>query len=450
MGSVCRTWIPCPRSAAPRSRTTGRSAGASPRATSRRSRWPTSGGRARSTAWPSAPSARGRTPRTSPSRPSSRPGPAGPATAPTRVRCPAWLVGRLPGTRSPTPGPAATGSAGRPRQRWRSAQAGPGAGRPPASTRAVADRVLRARRAGPPRPAAARDHRARVLRGPHARPDRRPHRDPARHGQIPHPAHARTPTDQVGGGRCSTARLSSWPSPRSASPCPPTTPRTSSPARRCRAEVASLQRSVDAVAVPQLAAPGPSVPPPPARLGGDRRRDRRRPPPRDPTLLPHRPTPAPLAEDARGPAVPVPAPPAAARRRRGRGRRGGRRRRRRASCNDADGGEAVDRPSRWTRWTTTTRPVRPRWSCATTAPACWRSSSTRPALDDGYYEVWLIEPRRRRTWCRWASPSRAPRRSSCPPTSTSSEFPVVDVSVEPLDGDPTHSGVSVARGELES
>lgn len=28
-------------------------------------------------------------------------------------------------------------------------------------------------------------------------------------------------------------------------------------------------------------------------------------------------------------------------------------------------------------------------------------------------------------------------------------FPLVDVSVEPLDGDPTHSGVSVARGELD-
>ncbi|SEP29898.1 anti-sigma factor [Trujillonella endophytica] len=29
------------------------------------------------------------------------------------------------------------------------------------------------------------------------------------------------------------------------------------------------------------------------------------------------------------------------------------------------------------------------------------------------------------------------------------EFPIVDVSVEPLDGDPTHSGVSIARGQLE-
>jgi hypothetical protein len=29
-----------------------------------------------------------------------------------------------------------------------------------------------------------------------------------------------------------------------------------------------------------------------------------------------------------------------------------------------------------------------------------------------------------------------------------SAYPVVDVSVEPLDGDPAHSGVSVARGSL--
>ncbi|MEX5720966.1 anti-sigma factor domain-containing protein, partial [Geodermatophilus maliterrae] len=30
------------------------------------------------------------------------------------------------------------------------------------------------------------------------------------------------------------------------------------------------------------------------------------------------------------------------------------------------------------------------------------------------------------------------------------EYPVVDVSVEQLDGDPTHSGVSVARGQLDT
>jgi hypothetical protein len=30
------------------------------------------------------------------------------------------------------------------------------------------------------------------------------------------------------------------------------------------------------------------------------------------------------------------------------------------------------------------------------------------------------------------------------------EYPLLDVSVEPLDGDPTHSGVSVARGDLDA
>ena len=30
------------------------------------------------------------------------------------------------------------------------------------------------------------------------------------------------------------------------------------------------------------------------------------------------------------------------------------------------------------------------------------------------------------------------------------EFPIVDVSVEPLDGDPTHSGLSIARGQLDA
>ena len=30
------------------------------------------------------------------------------------------------------------------------------------------------------------------------------------------------------------------------------------------------------------------------------------------------------------------------------------------------------------------------------------------------------------------------------------EFPLLDISVEPLDGDPTHSGVSVARGDLDA
>jgi hypothetical protein len=72
-----------------------------------------------------------------------------------------------------------------------------------------------------------------------------------------------------------------------------------------------------------------------------------------------------------------------------------------------------------------------------------------PSLDDGYYEVWLIEP---------AIEDMVPvgvavsgRQDFVLPEGLDvGEFPIVDVSVEPLDGDPTHSGVSVARGQLES
>jgi hypothetical protein len=74
---------------------------------------------------------------------------------------------------------------------------------------------------------------------------------------------------------------------------------------------------------------------------------------------------------------------------------------------------------------------------------------TAPALEDGYYEVWLIEP---------SIVDMVPLGIARSGTQTFelpadldlSKFPVVDVSVEPLDGDPLHSGVSVARGQLES
>jgi hypothetical protein len=29
-------------------------------------------------------------------------------------------------------------------------------------------------------------------------------------------------------------------------------------------------------------------------------------------------------------------------------------------------------------------------------------------------------------------------------------YPIVDVSLEPLDGDPTHSGDSIARGQIQA
>ena len=121
-----------------------------------------------------------------------------------------------------------------------------------------------ARRARSPGPAPARDHRAGVLRGPHARADRHAHRPAARHGQESHPAHPGAPADTVGGGRCSTARLSSSRWPRSASRCPRPIPRTWPPASGAGPRSRPCSGAVDALAVPQLAAPGASVAPPPA------------------------------------------------------------------------------------------------------------------------------------------------------------------------------------------
>jgi hypothetical protein len=70
-----------------------------------------------------------------------------------------------------------------------------------------------------------------------------------------------------------------------------------------------------------------------------------------------------------------------------------------------------------------------------------------PALTDGYYEVWVMEP----DAVRMVPVGVVQRGDTVLPLPDGldlGEYPVVDVSVEPLDGDPTHSGVSVARGSL--
>lgn len=45
-------------------------------------------------------------------------------------------------------------------------------------------------------------------------------------------------------------------------------------------------------------------------------------------------------------------------------------------------------------------------------------------------------------------PSRPDGRYAVPSGVDAGRFPVVDVSLEPPDGDPTHSGTSVLRGTL--
>ena len=66
--------------------------------------------------------------------------------------------------------------------------------------------------------------------------------------------------------------------------------------------------------------------------------------------------------------------------------------------------------------------------------------------DDGYLELWLIDP----TVTRLVSlgPLRTDGIYDIPAGVDPAAFPIVDVSVEPVDGDPTHSGDSVLRGEL--
>ena len=271
MGSVARRG---PRAGAPRRRGAGRprrSPGGSPPATSRPWRWPTSGGPARSTAWPCAPSA---------------PGPDAEDVT-QQIFVSAW-TGRA-GFR-PDAGPAARPGwsgvcrhkiadawARRDRQR-REAEAAvaAGPGRPGAGHRRRRHRGRRpgapARRAGPPGPAAARHHRAGVLRGPDPRPDRRPHRDPARHGEIPHPAHARTPTDadwRWTVQHCTPEQLAlaalREPLPGRRRRAPGLLRRSAAPrSPRCGASVDAARRS-------RVRRPGRAGAPAAARLGGHRR-----------------------------------------------------------------------------------------------------------------------------------------------------------------------------------
>jgi anti-sigma-K factor RskA len=65
---------------------------------------------------------------------------------------------------------------------------------------------------------------------------------------------------------------------------------------------------------------------------------------------------------------------------------------------------------------------------------------------DGYLELWLIDPSVTRLVS--LGPLRPDGVYDVPTGVDPAEFPIVDVSVEPVDGDPTHSGQSVLRGEL--
>ena len=65
---------------------------------------------------------------------------------------------------------------------------------------------------------------------------------------------------------------------------------------------------------------------------------------------------------------------------------------------------------------------------------------------DGYLELWLLDSSATRLVS--LGPLRDDGLYDVPTGVDPAEFPVVDVSVEPVDGDPTHSGRSVLRGQL--
>jgi Anti-sigma-K factor rskA len=229
----------------------------------------------------------------------------------------------------------------------------------------------------------------------------------------------------------------------------------------CRAEVASLQRAVDALAVPSMAAPGPAVPPP-ARVW-------------DAIAAATGATTAPRPEAvlAGAPPVRTPVPPAA----------------------EPDRGTDDERPDAdVVPFRRTTRPAR-RWLAVAAAlvvggavgagavavtrgsddgtvvaqtalaPLDDDGSSGRaevrdratgrvlevdldaPELEDGYYEVWLLQSDAQRM-VQVGVVHRGATVLPLPDGIDLGAYPLVDVSVEPLDGIPTHSGVSVVRGEL--
>lgn len=65
---------------------------------------------------------------------------------------------------------------------------------------------------------------------------------------------------------------------------------------------------------------------------------------------------------------------------------------------------------------------------------------------DGFLEVWVIDPSVTKLVS--LGPLRPDGIYDLPAGLDPTDFPIVDISVEPVDGDPTHSGNSVLRGQL--
>jgi hypothetical protein len=69
---------------------------------------------------------------------------------------------------------------------------------------------------------------------------------------------------------------------------------------------------------------------------------------------------------------------------------------------------------------------------------------------DGFYEVWLIDADVTKLVALGALPAGSVGTFTVPPGVSIVDFPVVDISLEPLDGDPAHSKESLMRGVLDA
>ena len=67
---------------------------------------------------------------------------------------------------------------------------------------------------------------------------------------------------------------------------------------------------------------------------------------------------------------------------------------------------------------------------------------------DGFYEVWLLDEGLTKLVALGALPAGSVGTFTIPPGMSVADYPVLDISLESYDGDPSHSKNSLMRGEL--
>jgi hypothetical protein len=70
--------------------------------------------------------------------------------------------------------------------------------------------------------------------------------------------------------------------------------------------------------------------------------------------------------------------------------------------------------------------------------------------NDGFYEVWLLDAEATKLVALGALPAGSIGTFTVPPGLSIADFPLVDISLESYDGDPSHSKNSLMRGELQA